>query len=67
MGAAWCAGLCSEMRAEEGVDMSPSALCASGTLLAITYPPPGDIGGQLDQVQEDTVEERSHDLVETTS
>lgn len=67
VGAAWCAGLCSEIEAEEGVDMSPSALPTSGTLLAIMYPPPGDMGGQLGQGQEDTVEERSHDLVETTS
>lgn len=66
VGAAWCAGLCSEMGAEEGVYMSPFALPASGTLLAM-YPPPGDMGGQLGQGQEDTVEERSHDLVETTS
>lgn len=37
----------------------------AGTL-AVTYPPPADLGGQFGQGQEDIIEEMSYDLVEAT-
>lgn len=59
--AAWCAGLYSEIEVEEEVHVASAQV--AGTL-AVTYPPPADLGHQFGQGREDFVEERSYNLVE---